>query len=219
MSIDDFYRKQFGKIAGVDEAGRGPLAGPVVASAVIIKEHIAGIKDSKLLSPERREKLFQEILDNAVVGIGIATPEEIDIYNIFHATRIAMNRALENLAEKPDYVIVDGKWLRLSHPGTCVVMGDKKSESIGAASIVAKVVRDRIMRAYSRVFPEYGFDKNKGYPTKDHIEKLKEHGVTWFHRLTFSPVRKYLTLKELEKMLREGRISERRYEKIKGVIG
>jgi len=166
MNIDDFYRKQFGKIAGIDEAGRGPLAGPVVASAVIIKEHIEGIKDSKVLSPERREELFQEILNKAVVGIGLATPEEIDLYNIFHATRIAMNRALENLAEKQDYVIVDGKWLRLSHPGTCVVMGDKKSESIGAASIVAKVVRDRIMRAYSRVFPSTDSIRTKDIPRK-----------------------------------------------------
>ena len=218
MNIDDFYKKQFGKIAGIDEAGRGPLAGPVVASAVIIKEHIDGIKDSKMLSSRKREELFYEILDKAIVGIGIATPEEIDIYNIFNATKIAMNRALEKLVEKPDYIIVDGKWIRLSYPGTCIAAGDRKSESIGAASIIAKVIRDRIMIAYSKVFPMYGFDKNKGYPTRDHIEKLKKYGVTWFHRLTFSPVKKYLNMKELEKMLMEGKISKKRYEKIKGVI-
>lgn len=185
--FDDFYRANFGTIIGIDEAGRGCIAGPVVAAAVILLEPV-DVYDSKELTPHQREVLFQKIQACAKVGVGLATPEEIDVHNILNATKIAMNRALENLGCPDGFALVDGKSLRLSQQGACIVKGDRKSASIAAASIIAKVTRDRLMKQFDEQYPNYGFTKHKGYPTKEHLEKLHHHGPTVFHRLTFKPV-------------------------------
>ena len=153
-AFDSKYREKYGVIAGIDEAGRGPLAGPVVAAAVIIDEIPAGVFDSKKLTSSKRNTLYDEILSRGYAGIGMATPEEIDLLNIFQATKAAMNRALDALKIKPDYTIVDGKYLNLNLPNECVVSGDKLSASIGAASIIAKVYRDRMMEKLNRLFPK-----------------------------------------------------------------
>ncbi len=212
--LDEFYREEFGLVAGLDEAGRGPLAGPVVAAAVILEEPIEGVVDSKLLSPSEREELFEIIMDRARVGIGLATPEEIDVLNILRATSLAMERAIENLGLEPNYVIIDGRNLKVSTPGTCIVKGDRKSSSIAAASIVAKVVRDRLMISYSKIYEGYGFERHKGYPTREHINVIGRLGPTPFHRLTFSKVVERLDLRTLERWIEKGLISERRYERI-----
>lgn len=179
-------------IAGVDEAGRGPLAGPVVASACIIKNFnfTAEINDSKKLSPHKREKAYREILKKSIVGIGIVDEKTIDRINIYQATKKAMELALRNLAGKPDYVLVDGNMKPASNYRTrCIIAGDSKSLSIAAASIVAKVTRDRIMRRYDAVYPQYGFSRHKGYPTKAHKSALIAHGPSPIHRFTFQPVK------------------------------
>ena len=179
-------------IAGVDEAGRGPLAGPVVAAACIIKSFnfTAEINDSKKLSPQKREKAYREILRNASVGIGIVDEKTIDRINIYQATKRAMELALKNLAAKPDYVLVDGNMKPSSGYRTrCIVSGDSKSISIAAASIIAKVTRDRIMRRYGALYPQYGFSKHKGYPTRFHKSALLNHGPSPIHRFSFQPVK------------------------------
>lgn len=179
-------------IAGVDEAGRGPLAGPVVAGAVILKgfSFRERIDDSKKLSANMRERAYREILRKAVVGIGIVDEKVIDEINIYQATIRAMTEALNNLAVSPDYVIVDGRVkLTTGCPLKCIVRGDSLSLSIAAASIVAKVTRDRIMMEYDKVFPQYGFARHKGYPTKVHKKALLSCGVSPIHRKTFGPVR------------------------------
>ncbi len=209
--FDDFYKKQFGQIIGVDEAGRGCIAGPVVAAAVILTRQ-ADVFDSKQLSSVEREEIFEDLKESAKIGIGLATPEEIDIYNILNATKIAMNRALKALNHPNLYVLVDGKHLRLSQQGSCVVKGDAKSAAIAAASIVAKVVRDRIMKGYDKAYPQYLFAQHKGYPTKIHIDLLSKHGPTTLHRLTFSPLLPYIN----ESIL--SRVSEERAKSILRVL-
>lgn len=179
-------------IAGVDEAGRGPLAGPVVAGACIIKNFnfTAEINDSKKLSPRKREKAYREILRNASVGIGIVDEKTIDRINIYQATKKAMELALKDLAAKPDYVLVDGNMKPSSDCRTrCIVSGDSKSISIAAASIIAKVTRDRIMRRYDALYPQYGFSRHKGYPTRFHKSALLNHGPSPIHRYSFQPVK------------------------------
>jgi len=202
-------------VIGVDEAGRGPIFGPVVAAAVYFDEEIfiEGIKDSKKLSEEKREELYEKIFFNAKFGIGIATPEEIDIYNIFHATELAMNRALEILSQYIEIknVYVDGKNLKLNFPSHCVVKGDDKVYQISAASILAKVTRDRIMKKFDTQFPQYGLAKHKGYPTEEHIQALNKYGPTQYHRLTFDPVFGMLNKDILDKWLSDGSISQERY--------
>jgi len=181
----------FKRIAGVDEVGRGPLAGPVVAAAVILPEHINidGINDSKKLSPARREELFQEILRLAEVGIGYVCPDEIDTVNILNASLNAMERALRMLTPPPDIVLVDGPYkIRLDCYQRGIVGGDSKSLSIAAASIVAKVFRDRLMSFYHRIYPAYGFDRHKGYPTKYHLEAIAKFGPSPIHRRSFKQV-------------------------------
>jgi len=182
-------------IAGVDEAGRGPLAGPVVAGAVILKNFRfkERIDDSKKLSAPMREKAYREILQKAIVGIGVVDEKIIDKMNIYRATIEAMNRAMANLEIPPDYVIVDGR-VRLSAgcPVQCIVRGDSSSLSIAAASIVAKVTRDRIMIEYDKEFPQYGFARHKGYPTRMHKAALADHGASIIHRKTFAPVKALL---------------------------
>jgi Ribonuclease HII len=178
-------------IAGVDEAGRGPLAGPVVAAAVIFpKEFIMdGVDDSKKLSARKREELFIMISQQAMsIGVGIIDHKVIDRINILQATHVAMRRALENLSVKPDYVLVDGNsfkhdTLRFQN----IIGGDAKSFTIAAASIIAKVTRDRLMCELDTCFPQYGFARHKGYGTPQHIEAIRTYGICEIHRRSFHP--------------------------------
>ncbi len=189
------------KIAGVDEAGRGPLVGTVVAAAVILDPNnpIAGLNDSKKLSEKKREKLFIEIQEKALAwAIAEASPAEIDELNILQASLLAMRRAVEALQVQPDQVLVDGNKIPqgLNMPCEAVVGGDALHAEISAASILAKVTRDRQMLELDQKFPQFGFAKHKGYPTKAHFEAIALHGVTTEHRRSFGPVRKALALLE-----------------------
>lgn len=183
-------------IAGVDEVGRGPLAGPVTAAAVILTPECIpeGLNDSKKLSPKKRQAVEQAIFDNAVVAIAHATVEEIDSLNILRASHLAMERAVAALDPQPDYLLIDGNMIPngLQIPAEAVVKGDGKSLSIAAASIVAKEARDRIMVDLAQQFPGYGWEKNAGYPSKQHRTALEELGVTPHHRRSFKPVHKIL---------------------------
>jgi ribonuclease HII len=182
-------------IVGVDEAGRGPLAGPVVAAAVVLdrKRCPRGIDDSKKLCMEVRETIYGKLQQVARVGVGIASVEEIDRFNIFWATMLAMTRAVEALGVEPGTVLVDGNrcpdW---RYPSTAIVGGDGKCRSIAAASIVAKVTRDRMMADYCAVHPGYGWTTNKGYGTPEHYAALDRLGVTPLHRRSFAPVRQHM---------------------------
>lgn len=179
-------------VAGVDEVGRGPLAGPVMAAAVILDPMRIpeGLNDSKKLGIKRRETLYEQILDVADVGFGEASVEEIDEINILQASHLAMERAVQALSERPDYVLVDGKQIprRLNIRAEGIVKGDAKSVSIAAASIVAKIRRDRLMESLAQQFPGYGWERNMGYPTKEHKTALVNLGVTPHHRRSFKPV-------------------------------
>jgi len=185
-------------IIGVDEAGRGPLAGPVVAGAVALKgEYFENrIDDSKKLSPREREKAYLELTSKSVYGIGIVNEKVIDNLNILVATRMAMEEAVRSLisnietsSKKNPHVLVDGNVkLDLPFPFTNIIKGDTKSKSIAGGSILAKVTRDRIMSDYDKVYPQYGFIKHKGYPTKKHKEAIKKFGLSSIHRKTFSYV-------------------------------
>lgn len=186
------YRDGCSAVAGVDEAGRGPLAGPVVAAAVTLdlERPILGLDDSKKLSPRTRATLYEEIMNKAVGwAVGIAGPEVIDRINILEATRQAMRDAIAGLSPGPDLVLVDAMTIRgLSMRQIPLVMGESKSASIAAASIVAKVFRDRLMLDLDREYPQYGFSSNKGYGTADHLEALSIHGPSPVHRLSFARV-------------------------------
>ncbi len=180
----------FKAVCGVDEAGRGPLAGPVCAAAVILPEGtvIEGLDDSKKLSEKKREALFDEIIGKAIAyGIAFSDIKEIEEVNILGATYIAMCRAVDKLAVEPDYVLIDGNRYppMLNIKGETVIKGDSKSMSIAAASILAKVTRDRLMLEFAKQYPEYEFEKHKGYGTKAHIEAIKKYGVTKIHRPSF----------------------------------
>ncbi|KAB8306300.1 ribonuclease HII [Erwinia endophytica] len=183
-------------IAGVDEVGRGPLVGAVVTAAVILdpQKPIIGLADSKKLSEKRREALFEEIKEKALSwSLGRAEAAEIDQLNILHATMLAMQRAVAGLAMTPDFVLIDGnRCPALPMPAQAVVKGDSLVAEISAASIIAKVTRDREMVELDRLFPEYGFAQHKGYPTALHREKLALHGATPHHRRSFAPVRNAL---------------------------
>ncbi len=182
----------FSLIAGVDEAGCGPLAGPVVAAAVILKNKRFKnrIDDSKRLSSLQRQKAYEEILRNCFVGIGIIGHEVIDRLNILEASRLAMENAILNLRKKPQYILVDGNIdLEIPFKFKKIIKGDRKSKSIACASIVAKVTRDRIMYIYDRIWPDYEFLQHKGYGTKKHLERLKKFGPSPIHRKTFAPVK------------------------------
>lgn len=185
-----------GLVAGVDEAGRGPLAGPVVAAAVILDElhPIRGLADSKVLTEKKRERLFDEIRAKALCCcIAEASVEEIDRLNILQATMLAMRRAVEGLRLKPTKVLVDGNRLPvLKIPAEAIVKGDSKVQAISAASILAKVTRDRQCLAMHELHPEYGFAGHKGYPTADHLAALRAHGACAWHRRSFGPVRQLL---------------------------
>ncbi|MGA6826630.1 ribonuclease HII [Nitrospira sp. NS4] len=182
----------FRRIAGVDEAGRGPLAGPVVAAAVVlpVRCRLAGVDDSKQLSASERDLLYSIILERAVgVGVGSATSQEVDRMNILEATRLAMRRAVADLHPAPDYVLIDAVTLpHLDLPVRPIIKGDALSLSISAASIVAKVTRDRLMTEYHQAYPLYNFLSHKGYGTEEHLDRLARYGPCPIHRRTFAPV-------------------------------
>lgn len=183
------FSEGYSLVAGVDEAGRGPLAGPVCAAAVILPPNleIEGLNDSKKLSPKKRDALYDVIVKSAVsYGIAFASEKEIDELNILNATYLAMNRAIEKLSAVPDICIIDGNRSEgISYNNICVVGGDGKSASVAAASILAKVTRDRLMEKLDGEYPEYCFGKHKGYGTKLHYEKIREFGPSPIHRMTF----------------------------------
>ncbi|MFC0271276.1 ribonuclease HII [Metabacillus herbersteinensis] len=188
-------RDGFKFICGIDEVGRGPLAGPVVAAAVILPEHFytLGITDSKKLSPKKREEYFDQIVQHALaVGIGIVSPRQIDEMNIYQATKHAMQLAIADLSQQPDFLLIDAMELPLLIPQKSIIKGDSKSISIAASSIVAKVTRDRIMEELALEYPEYGFHKHMGYGTSSHIEALNKYGKTKHHRESFSPVKEMI---------------------------
>jgi ribonuclease HII len=190
------FQKGFSKIAGIDEAGRGPLAGPVVSAAVIIPISLQnfGIYDSKKLTPQKRNYLYEKIYDLAVsVGIGIVDPFEIDRINILQAALLSMAMAVENLAPQPDCLLIDGTFsISSALPQEAIPKGDALSVSIAAASIVAKVTRDRLMERYHQDYPLFGFSKHKGYPTKAHKQAIRQFGCCPIHRRSFKGVKEYL---------------------------
>ena len=192
-------------VAGIDEAGRGPWAGPVVAAAVIIKNHqlaadlTLNLDDSKKISPLKREKLFARLLQeqkdgHIQIGIGQASCQEIDEFNILQATFLAMKRALEKIPNQPKLALLDGNQTPTVFPCPCrsIVKGDGRSLSIAAASIVAKVYRDHLMKELAKKYPGYGFEKNSGYGTSLHLQGLKKYGVTPEHRHSYKPIKKFL---------------------------
>jgi len=186
---EELYAEGIRHIAGVDEVGRGPLAGPVVAAAVILPKDFAipGVDDSKKLSEKKREELYSVITECALAyGVGIMDNDVIDKVNILEATKQAMRQALERLPVKPDYILIDALTLKdLEVPQRGIIKGDSLSVSIAAASIVAKVTRDRMMDEYHRKYPYYAFDQNKGYGTRSHYEGIEEHGICGIHRRSF----------------------------------
>lgn len=194
QEIDRYYYERtaaehgFTVVCGIDEAGRGPLAGPVFAAAVILPQGVVieGLNDSKKLSEKKRDKLFEEIKERAIYAVASASEQEIDELNILNATYLAMQRAFEALPERPQAAFVDGNRLpKLPVPAKAIVKGDSLSASIAAASIMAKVSRDRYMLELDEKYPEYCFSKHKGYGTKLHYEKIREYGMSDVHRKTF----------------------------------
>lgn len=182
-------------IAGIDEVGRGPLAGPVVSCAVILSPSnpIYGLDDSKKLSAKKRSQLFKEIQEKAVaIGVGVVDHTEIDRVNIYQASRQAMLMAVEDLAVPPTYLLLDAMQIDSPLPQEKIIKGDARSISIAAASIVAKELRDELMREYHELFPHYGFDRNAGYGTKEHLAGLASYGPCGIHRRTFKPVSEYI---------------------------
>jgi ribonuclease HII len=191
----ELYNEGYNFIAGTDEAGRGPLAGPVVAAAVILPKNtiITGVNDSKQLTEKKRNELFDIINEKALaVGVAFIDNQKIDEINILEASRLAMMEAIKKLKIKPEYVLSDAMPMNIDVPVKPIIKGDALSESIAAASIIAKVSRDRYMDEMDKLYPEYGFKKHKGYPTKDHIEAIKKYGITDIHRKTFKPIKTML---------------------------
>lgn len=193
----DLWNKGYQNIAGCDEAGRGPLFGPVVAAAVILPHDfvLEGLTDSKKLSEKKREEYYPVIMKNALsVGVSIVTAKEIDDINIYEASRQAMLRAIDKLSIKPNYIITDAMPLAgfTDIPYEAIIKGDAKSITIAAASVIAKVTRDRLMYDIDKKYPEYEFGKHKGYPTKKHIELIEKYGIIDGYRLTYGPVKKVI---------------------------
>jgi len=188
---NELRKKGFQYICGIDEAGRGPLAGPVVIASVIMPSDsmIEGVNDSKKVSEKKREKLYDQILEEAIsYGVAIIGQDEIDEINILNATKKGLTVSLQELSQKPDLILVDALSgiNTLGIPYESIIKGDAKCYSIAAASIIAKVTRDRIMREWDRVYPEYGFEKHKGYGTAAHIAAIREHGLCPIHRRSFT---------------------------------
>lgn len=195
---NELYDKGYKLICGIDEVGRGPLLGPVVTSAVILPVgyYNPEIKDSKKLSEKKREKLFDIITKDAIsIGIGIVDEKKIDEINIYESTKVAMKMAIDNLSIKPDYVLIDAMKLDIDIPSNSIIKGDAKSESIAAASIIAKATRDRMIDEIDKEYPMYDLKNNKGYGTKKHLEALKEYGPCKYHRYSYSPVSDSLKMK------------------------
>ncbi len=195
------YRAGYRLVAGIDEAGRGPLAGPVVAAAVILPEecYIPRLTDSKKLSPTLRDQLFPLIQEKAVAwGVGISDAGLIDEINILEATRRAMEEAAASLRPSPDYLLIDALWIHDPTPQKGIIKGDLLSHSIAAASVIAKVTRDRLMTEYHQRYPEYNFKQHKGYGTREHRKILQERGPCPIHRKTFRGVREYCSGRMLE---------------------
>lgn len=187
---EEIYSEGNELICGIDEAGRGPLAGPVVVAAVVMPKDsmIEGVNDSKKISEKKRELLYEKIIEEAITyGVGIIDQKEIDKINILNATKEGLTMAVSELDPKPNLIIVDAlnKINTLGIPYKSIVKGDAKCYSIAAASIIAKVTRDRIMRQWDEVYPQYGFGKHKGYGTAEHIKAIKEHGICPLHRMSF----------------------------------
>lgn len=195
----ELYQKGYQAIAGIDEVGRGPLAGPVVTACVILPKDckIRHLNDSKKIPKKHHEEIYEEVLARALgVGIGIVDNDTIDRVNIYEATKIGMLQAIEQMkgeVTKPDYLLIDAMQLDTPIPQLSLIKGDANSLSIAAASIVAKVTRDRMMAEYAKEYPGYAFDKNVGYSTKDHLAGLKQYGVTPIHRKSFEPIKSMLS--------------------------
>lgn len=195
---NNLYNEGVTLIAGVDEVGRGPLIGPVVACACILPVNFyhKDIKDSKKLSEKKREEMYKIIKENAIsIGLGIVSEKVIDEVNIYEATKIAMKEAIKNLNITPEHVLIDAMKLELNIPSTSIIKGDAKSESIAAASIIAKVTRDHMLDEMDKEYPMYDLKNNKGYGTKKHLEALKTYGPCKYHRVSYSPVRNALNEK------------------------
>ena len=191
----ELYDNGINLIAGVDEVGRGPLIGPVVAAAVILPKNykLDGLTDSKKLSEKKRDKFYEIIKRDAIsIGIGLMDEKVIDDVNIYEATKLAMKEAINNLDINPEHILIDAMPLELSIPTTSIIKGDAKSESIAAASVIAKVTRDKMMYDLDKEYPMYGFKNHKGYPTKKHIDALKEYGLIDGYRKTYGPVEKII---------------------------
>ena len=188
----ELYAQGIQLIAGVDEVGRGPLAGPVVAAAVILPENckIPGLNDSKKIPKSKHQAIYQAVLDHALsVGIGVKDNQVIDQVNIYEATKLAMLEAIQELDQQPQHLLIDAMKLDLPISQTSIIKGDANSLSIAAASIVAKVTRDQMMAAYDQEYPGYDFGQNAGYGTSKHLEGLEKHGVTPIHRRSFEPIK------------------------------
>lgn len=195
---NNLYKEGVTLIAGVDEVGRGPLIGPVVACACILPVNFyhKDIKDSKKLSEKKREEMYKIIKENAIsIGLGIVSEKIIDEVNIYEATKIAMKEAIKNLNITPEHVLIDAMKLELNIPSTSIIKGDAKSESIAAASIIAKVTRDHMLDEMDKEYPMYDLKNNKGYGTKKHLEALQTYGPCKYHRVSYSPVRNALNEK------------------------
>lgn len=182
-------------IGGIDEVGRGPLVGPVVAACVIlpINYTLKGLNDSKKLTAKQREKFYKILLNDAIsIGIGMVFEEEIDDINIYEATKKAMKMAINNMSIKPEHVLIDAMKLDITIPSTPIIKGDSKSLSIAAASVIAKVTRDQMLDELDKKYPMYDFCHNKGYPTKKHLEAIQKYGIIKEHRKSYGPVRDYV---------------------------
>lgn len=204
---NNLYSSGINYIAGVDEVGRGPLVGPVVAAAVILPKgyKLEGLTDSKKLSEKKRNTFYDILMKDAIaIGVGIKSNKIIDEVNIYEATKLAMKDAINNLSVKPEHVLIDAMPLELDIPTTSIIKGDALSESIAAASVIAKVTRDRMMYELDKEYPEYGFAKHKGYPTKEHIKNVKQYGLLDNYRFTFKPI---------GVLIKDGDFSERQIRK------
>ncbi len=187
----ELYKEGITLIAGVDEVGRGPLVGPVVAAALILPKNykLDGLTDSKKLSEKKRDAFFEILSKDAIaIGVGVISPQIIDEVNIYEASKLAMLEALNKLKIKPQHVLIDAMPLNLDINSTSIIHGDALSLSIAAASVIAKVTRDKMMYELDEVYPEYGFKRHKGYPTKEHLENLKKYGPLENYRFTYKPV-------------------------------
>ena len=195
----ELYVQGINLIAGVDEVGRGPLAGPVVAAAVILPQNckIKGLNDSKKIPKKKHEEIFQAVKDNALaIGIGIMDNQVIDQVNIYEATKLAMKEAISQLTPQPEHLLIDAMKLELPISQTSIIKGDANSLSIAAASIVAKVTRDELMKEFDQQYPGYDFTANAGYGTAKHLEGLEKLGVTQIHRISFEPVKTLVSTKK-----------------------